>query len=130
MTLNHLKTNSAKFAHYILEIQKVLEFFKFRSLTQHLLWTSLILAALLLLIAILNSCKSSWCPLCLFRNHPCQHETQISSACLKGRDRCQPSVRGKGLLSGFQAWKYLFQVFSDHFLWFQVILFFSNYPWS
>ena len=35
MTLKHLKTNSAKFARYRPKIQKVIEFFEFRSLTQH-----------------------------------------------------------------------------------------------
>ena len=31
ITLNHLKTNSAKFAHYRPKIQKVIEFFEFQS---------------------------------------------------------------------------------------------------
>ena len=35
LTLNHLKTNSTKLAHYRLKIQKVIEFFYFQSLIQH-----------------------------------------------------------------------------------------------
>ena len=40
MMLNHLKTNSAKFAHYRPKIQKVIEFFEFQSLTQHPLYNA------------------------------------------------------------------------------------------
>ena len=35
MTCNHLKTNSTKFAHYLLKTRKVIEFFYFQSLMQH-----------------------------------------------------------------------------------------------
>ena len=38
MTLNQLKTNSAKFAHYRPKIQKVIEVFEFWSLKQHPLY--------------------------------------------------------------------------------------------
>ena len=38
MTFNHIKTNSAKFAHYRSEIRKVIEFFDFQSLMQHPLY--------------------------------------------------------------------------------------------
>ena len=37
ITFNHLKTNSTKFAHCRLKIRKVIEFFYFQSLMQHLL---------------------------------------------------------------------------------------------
>ena len=42
MTLNYLKTNSTKLAHYRLKVQKVIEFFDFQSSVQHPLCKSLI----------------------------------------------------------------------------------------
>ena len=40
MTLNHQKTNFAKFVLYRPKIQKVIEFFEFQSLTQHPLYVT------------------------------------------------------------------------------------------
>ena len=42
MTLNHLKTDSTKLAHYRLKIWKVIEFFDFQSLMQHPLFSTVL----------------------------------------------------------------------------------------
>ena len=40
MTFKHLKTNSAKFSHYRLQIRKVIEFSDFQSVMQHPLYAT------------------------------------------------------------------------------------------
>ena len=47
VTFNHLKTNSAKFAHYKFKIRKVIEFFYCQSLMQHLLYVFVFLTEFL-----------------------------------------------------------------------------------